>query len=50
MHTKEDMKKNCTFCNLKTTNLEYHIKIYHYDAHLKNQAYLDQSNISEINV
>ena len=32
MHTKESMEKICPHCNIKTTNLEYHSKIYHHEV------------------
>ena len=38
MHTKEEMKKLCTYCNQNTSNLEYHIKIYHYNEEVKNMG------------
>eukprot|EP00088_Acartia_fossae_P024075 TRINITY_DN2504_c2_g2_i1.p1 TRINITY_DN2504_c2_g2~~TRINITY_DN2504_c2_g2_i1.p1 ORF type:complete len:612 (+),score=137.26 TRINITY_DN2504_c2_g2_i1:81-1916(+) len=43
MHTKEDMKKNCHFCNQNVIGLDYHIRIYHMDEHLKSQANKQES-------
>ncbi len=41
MHTKVDMKKLCNFCNQSTSNLEYHIKIYHYKEHLESRNIIE---------
>ena len=41
MHTKVDMKKVCNFCNQSTSNLEYHIKIYHYKEHLESRNIIE---------
>eukprot|EP00088_Acartia_fossae_P024070 TRINITY_DN2504_c2_g1_i3.p1 TRINITY_DN2504_c2_g1~~TRINITY_DN2504_c2_g1_i3.p1 ORF type:complete len:616 (+),score=167.97 TRINITY_DN2504_c2_g1_i3:81-1928(+) len=43
MHTKEEMEKICQFCNQKTVGLDYHIRIYHMDEHLKSQANKQES-------
>ena len=42
-HTKEDMMKTCSICDIKTMSLDYHMKIYHFDAYMKKKD-LDEPN------
>eukprot|EP00088_Acartia_fossae_P044004 TRINITY_DN4661_c0_g1_i6.p1 TRINITY_DN4661_c0_g1~~TRINITY_DN4661_c0_g1_i6.p1 ORF type:complete len:536 (+),score=80.35 TRINITY_DN4661_c0_g1_i6:43-1650(+) len=38
VHTKEDLQKTCPYCSQKTTSLDYHIKIFHFDNQVKSQT------------
>ena len=48
MHTKEDIQKTCQYCDLKTANVEYHIKIFHFDEYVKNHANAPDTSVEKI--
>ena len=37
------MMKTCSICDIKTMSLDYHMKIYHFDAYMKKKD-LDEPN------
>ena len=35
MHIKEDLNKECPYCEQRTTSLDYHIKTFHWEQYLE---------------